>query len=106
LTTSVSQTSEKRVPGSRLVTRIGTLTGTLELRRRAAGEFAFCISYLALVRRIVRTHRSRAALPARITLPLTARDAFVSGVLSAAAERPTRSRTFVTTATKATCPEW
>jgi hypothetical protein len=57
-------------------------------------------SYLAFVRRIMRTHRSRAALPARITLPLTARDAFVSGVLPAAAERPTRSRTLVTTATK------
>ena len=28
----------------------------------------------------MRTHRSRAALPARITLPLTARDAFVSGL--------------------------
>src|ERR1700739_1009292 len=43
LTTSVSQTSEKRVPGSRLVTRIGTLIGTLELRRSAVGEFTFCI---------------------------------------------------------------
>ena len=35
--------SEKRVPGSRLVTRTGTLTGTRELRRSTAGEFAFCI---------------------------------------------------------------
>src|SRR6516164_10221959 len=43
LTTMVSHTSEKRVPGSRLVTRTGTLTGTLELRRRGAGAFALCM---------------------------------------------------------------
>ena len=43
LTTSVSQTSEKRVPGSRLVTRTGRLIGTLELRRSAAGELVLCI---------------------------------------------------------------
>src|SRR5215468_5980204 len=43
LTTSVSQTSEKRVPGSRLVTRTGRLIGTRELRRTAAGDFTFCI---------------------------------------------------------------
>src|SRR6202162_1998940 len=43
LTTRVSHTSENRAPGSRLVTRIGTLTGTLELRRRVVGGDKFCI---------------------------------------------------------------
>ena len=45
LTTKVSQTSEKWVAGSRLVTRIGTLAGTLELRRAVAEVLEFCIVY-------------------------------------------------------------
>src|ERR1700752_3689428 len=103
LTTSVSQTSEKRVPGSRLVTRIGTLIGTLELRRSPAEEFTFCI-VTGLRARDVRTLRLKAALPTWITLPLSRRDSFVSGVLSSTAERPMRSRTLVTTALRASLP--
>jgi len=43
LTTTVSQTSENLAPGSRLVTSIGTVTGTRELRRNV-GEFVLCIA--------------------------------------------------------------
>src|SRR5467141_2290289 len=43
LTITVSQTSENLAPGSRLVTSIGTVTGTRELRRNV-GEFILCIS--------------------------------------------------------------
>jgi len=43
LTTNVSQTSEKWASGSELVTSIGTVIGTLELRRAVSGIFALCI---------------------------------------------------------------
>src|SRR5438067_571675 len=39
----VSQSCEKSESGSRLVTSMGTLTGTLELRRRESGRVALCI---------------------------------------------------------------
>ncbi len=39
----VSQTSENWAPGSKLVTSIGTVIGTLELRRNV-GRFVFCIA--------------------------------------------------------------
>src|ERR1700674_880236 len=43
LTTKVSQTSENWAPGSRLVTSIGTVTGTRELRRNV-GTCVLCIA--------------------------------------------------------------
>jgi hypothetical protein len=43
LTTNVSQTSEKWESGSELVTSIGTVIGTLELRRDMSGVFGRCI---------------------------------------------------------------
>jgi hypothetical protein len=43
LTSSVSQTSEKGALGSRLVTAIGRVTGTLELRRTVSVTFALCM---------------------------------------------------------------
>jgi hypothetical protein len=43
LTTNVSQVSEKRVLGSKLVTRIGMVIGTLELRRGVSAAFAVCM---------------------------------------------------------------
>ena len=43
LTTSVSQISEKGALGSRLVTAIGRVIGTLELRRMVSGTFALCM---------------------------------------------------------------
>jgi hypothetical protein len=43
LTISVSQTSEKGAPGSRLVTAMGSVTGTLELRRTVSVTFALCM---------------------------------------------------------------
>ena len=43
LTTKVSQTSENWAPGSRLVTSIGSVTGTRELRRNV-GTFVLCIA--------------------------------------------------------------
>ena len=82
LTTMVSHTSEKRVPGSRLVTSTGRLTGTLELRRRGAGEFAFCIFSHCLIA----TSPGRLAPPCN-KIPLTALRAFISGVLCGFAER-------------------
>ena len=47
LTIKVSQTSEKLARGSRLVTRIGTAIGTLELRRNV-GTFELCIASASL----------------------------------------------------------
>jgi hypothetical protein len=44
LTIRVSQTSEKGAPGSRLVTAIGSVTGTLELRRTVSGTLGMVIS--------------------------------------------------------------
>src|ERR1700722_4785228 len=43
LTTRVSQISEKGAFGSRLVTAIGRVIGTLELRRMVSGTFALCM---------------------------------------------------------------
>ena len=43
LTTNVSQISEKGAFGSRLVTAIGRVIGTLELRRMVSGTFALCM---------------------------------------------------------------
>src|SRR5579864_2332239 len=64
----VSHTSENREPGSMLVTRIGTLTGTLELRRRLSGEYEFCI--VRLFRRNFAALSSFCEAPLRTTLPL------------------------------------
>src|SRR6476660_9837209 len=43
LTTRVSQISEKGALGSRLVTAMGRVIGTLELRRMVSGTFALCM---------------------------------------------------------------
>ena len=43
LTTKVSQISEKGALGSRLVTAMGRVIGTLELRRMVSGTFALCM---------------------------------------------------------------
>src|ERR1700724_2590205 len=50
LTTNVSQVSEKGDPGSKLVTTIGRLIGTLELRRTVSVAFALCIGVPLLTR--------------------------------------------------------
>src|SRR5580765_804882 len=93
LTTRVSQTSEKRVPGSRLVTRTGRLIGTLELRRSAAGELVLCI--ITALTRGVRDTVLR-GIPVATNLPPTGLPASVSGVLCRFAERPMGSRSLVT----------
>jgi hypothetical protein len=43
LTTRVSHISEKGALGSRLVTAMGRVIGTLELRRMVSGTFALCM---------------------------------------------------------------
>ncbi len=51
LTTRVSQISEKGALGSRLVTAMGRVIGTLELRRMVSGTFALCMVALFHVTR-------------------------------------------------------
>src|ERR1700680_4734715 len=46
LTTNVSQISEKGALGSRLVTAMGSVIGTRELRRIVSGTFALCMATL------------------------------------------------------------
>ena len=48
---SVSQISEKGALGSRLVTAMGRVIGTLELRRMVSGTFALCMVALFHVTR-------------------------------------------------------
>src|SRR5690242_4838692 len=55
LTTRVSHTSEKSLLGSRLVTRRGTATGTLELRRDADDALYSCIIIFSILRTVARS---------------------------------------------------
>jgi hypothetical protein len=68
LTTSVSQTSEKSMLGTILVTRMGRASGTLELRRSVSGEIALCISCPSL-RRNALPHPKWAGVSYWNTLP-------------------------------------
>ena len=52
-----------------LVTKMGTLTGTLELRRRLVGEYEFCI-VTALFERSLRRPALFREAPLRTKLPL------------------------------------
>src|ERR1700751_4832466 len=89
----VSQTSEKRVPGSRLVTRTGRLTGTLELRRRGAGEFALCmVTAISKRVRIGTLHVRRPAL----TYPYLLREPSSQECCAGLPKGPTRTQPLVT----------
>jgi hypothetical protein len=67
LTTKVSQSSEKGAAGSRLVTTIGRVIGTLELRRTALPEFALCIVIPLSKSQPLRAHTGSKSAPNKVT---------------------------------------
>jgi hypothetical protein len=65
LTTNVSHISEKGALGSRLVTAMGRVIGTRELRRTVSGTFALCMVALFHVTRFHGAFKELASLAAR-----------------------------------------